>query len=753
MGTREGAVFAAVLSVCVQAHAQEPEAAAPRSGIGLSSAALIAAGVAAAAAALAGRGGKDDEGGGGADSRSLVYSSSADWMTPEYAAQRGLGMVNAQALYWSGHYRWYTGAAADPAAGTGVGVKIAVGDMGINAPEASTGGAIAIDARASYDYVANRAGAGADDYGHGTHVAGIIAAPRNGAGMHGLAYNATIVSFKLGDGGSITASDAQRGDMFRRAAAAGAMVINNSWSTRTSISARSGAELEAAMPGLIAGAREYVAAGGVVVFSAGNLGNGDPSLEPGLPHRISGLQPGWLAVVAVDNAGAIGSYSSRCGVAAAWCIAAPGGSLDEGLWSMQNNGGYDWMYGTSMAAPHAAAAIAALKSMFPNLSFQQLRERLLFTANRSGAYADASAYGQGLMDLGAAASPVGGVAVPTGASASGAVAPVEGSGVAFPAGTLAALGMQAHVLVVDNYQRAPFWMPAQTFFREQAPRLVERQWASLRAQPVVASGSTAGYRFGFSQGTGGEKVLGSQLALAWLPRLAAPELETVALGYATELRGTRFGLLGSFPAASTTADPTMESSPLGARRALGAVAQRSSGASTWGATLAFADGFERPIGIAATGAFGVAGGNAFSSGAFAEHAFGGATVLRASFETAHHRAESLGALDASAWSLHSASLGARTRLARGTTLSATIRREWSNDAAELRVPLTIDEQGTIGALAYSLPYEDLVGRSAVTLRLDRELSRAVALRASLTRERSGFGASLTGAAAMLVIAY
>src|SRR5690606_30002192 len=110
------------------------------------------------------------------------------------------------------------------------------------------------------------------------------------------------------------------------------------WSTRAAITARSAAELEASYPGLIAGAREYVAAGGVVVFSAGNLGNGDPSLEPGLPHRISGLQPGWLAVVAVDNAGAIGSYSSRCGVAAAWCIAAPGGSLDEGLWSMQNNG-------------------------------------------------------------------------------------------------------------------------------------------------------------------------------------------------------------------------------------------------------------------------------------------------------------------------------------------------------------------------------------------------------------------------------
>jgi hypothetical protein len=171
--------------------------------------------------------------------------------------------------------------------------------------------------------------------------------------------------------------------------------------------------------------------------------------------------------------------------------------------------------------------------------------------------------------------------------------------------------------------------------------------------------------------------------------------------------------------------------------------------------LAFADGFERPVGIAASGAFGVAGGGAASTGLFAEHAFGrdGAIALRAAFETARHRAEPLGVLDASGYAMHSASLGARTVLARGTTLSASIRREWSADAAELRVPLTIDEQGTIGAIAYALPYEDLAGRSAVTLRLDRQLTRGVAVRASVMRERSGFGVSVDGAAAILEIAY
>ncbi len=781
MRTREVAVIALCLATFPasgQGLDQPETPPLPELGVGLPTAALIAAGVAAAAAALARSGGDDSAGAAGGESggasppsRVLSYASAVDFRTSEYAQQQGLGVVKADALYYNGHYRWYVGAAPDPAAGTGIGVKIAVGDTGIDAPEASTGSVIAIDVAGSYDYVANRAGSGADEYGHGTHVAGIIAAPKNGAGMHGLAYNATIVNFKLGDGsGHITASDAQRGDMMARAAQAGAMIVNNSWATRAAITSRTAAQLQEIMPQLIAGARAYVAAGGVVVFAAGNDAGAQPALEAGLPYRIAGLGPGWLAVVAIDGSGALASYSNRCGVAAAWCLAAPGGSLGAGLYSMQNDGGYAAMYGTSMAAPHAAAAVGALKSMFPNLSVQQLRDRLLFTANRSGTYADTGAYGQGLMDLDTASSPVGGVAVPTGASANGATAPVEGSGIGFQAGALRALGMQAHVLVVDNYQRAPFWVPAQTFFREAAPRLIERQWASLRMNPgieapsharlrfshseglnSVVSADLATYRFGFSTGAGGEAILGSHLALAWLPRLAAPGVESVALGYAAELGGVRFGLLGTLPGSSAVSQPTLDASSLGSRRALGAVAQRQASGTTYGVSLAFADGFERPIGIQAAGAFGVAGAAAASSGAFVEHALGRSSVLKASFEVAHHRPDASGALAAPDYSLRSSSLGARTALRAGTTLSASLRREWSDDAAQLHVPLTIDEGGNIGRVTYTLPYEDLVGRTSFSLRLDQALTRQVSLRASLTRERGGFGTSITGVAAVLEI--
>src|ERR687896_1235769 len=98
---------------------------------GVPAAALIAGGL-TAAAVLASRAGGGEGSGAGASAgeppRTLSYRSPADFQTSEFNGQQGLRVVNADSLYYSGHYRWYVGEVSDPAAGTGVGVKIAVAD-------------------------------------------------------------------------------------------------------------------------------------------------------------------------------------------------------------------------------------------------------------------------------------------------------------------------------------------------------------------------------------------------------------------------------------------------------------------------------------------------------------------------------------------------------------------------------------------------------------------------------------------------
>ena len=169
--------------------------------------------------------------------------------------------------------------------------------------------------------------------------------------------------------------------------------------------------------------------------------------------------------------------------------------------------------------------------------------------------------------------------------------------------------------------------------------------------------------------------------------------------------------------------------------------------------LTVADRFERPLGIATSGAFGVEDSAALSSGAFVQHALGGSLLLNASLETAQHRSEASGALTAPDYAVHSASFGIRHSLGAGTTVSADLRRDWSgNDSLSLHVPLTIDENGDIGRVTYTLPYDALVGRTAFSLRLDHQLGRQTTLRAGLTHERNGLGVSVTGLAAVLEFA-
>ena len=133
---------------------------------------------------------------------------------------------------------------------------------------------------------------------------------------------------------------------------------------------------------------------------------------PGLVRRIPELRGHSLAVVALQSDGEITSFSNRCGIAANFCIAAPGedvrvayfgpNSVDEVI------RGYSTGRGTSYAAPMVAGGLALMKQLFRDqLPNTELVTRLFETADKTGIYSDRTIYGQGAMDLGAATSPRG----------------------------------------------------------------------------------------------------------------------------------------------------------------------------------------------------------------------------------------------------------------------------------------------------------------------------------------------------------
>ena len=138
----------------------------------------------------------------------------------------------------------------------------------------------------------------------------------------------------------------------------------------------------------------------------------------GLPARIEELRGHSIAVVSVgrdldgDGRPNISSFSNRCGIAAEWCIAAPGEDVSVALYGRigvtsvaRGIGPRD---GTSFAAPMVAGGLALMQQLFRDqIPNTDLVERLLYTAAKDGPYADTQVYGQGLMDLGAATSPVG----------------------------------------------------------------------------------------------------------------------------------------------------------------------------------------------------------------------------------------------------------------------------------------------------------------------------------------------------------
>lgn len=310
-----------------------------------------------------------------------------EFETEEYKAQRGLGIINASALYAQG--------------GTGQGVIVAVVDSGVNMDLKAFAERIA---NPGYDFMRKQPGT-VDIKGHGTQMAAIIASNKDDEGIHGVAFNARIIPTRFGDDNEPFFFDSEIAQSWKLSFDAGARIINNSWANAIPASEITEARYNQIMPDSLAMARQLVKDGAVFVFPTGNELKRQPLAEAGLPHALPELETGWLAVVALNNDGTlVNDNANYCAVAAAWCIAAPGGDggAGRGLQTTGKDGTLIETAGTSAATAMVSGALAALQSLYPQATAQQLRAILLKTANRTGIFANSEAYGQGLLDLKAA---------------------------------------------------------------------------------------------------------------------------------------------------------------------------------------------------------------------------------------------------------------------------------------------------------------------------------------------------------------
>lgn len=201
----------------------------------------------------------------------------------------------------------------------------------------------------------NHDGDPADDDGHGTHIAGIIAARRDGQGVVGLAPGAKIMAVKVLDNQHRGTADVVAQGI-RYALAHGATVINTSVNADADDQTLAGAVADAA------------AAGVTIVASAGNNGR-NIDTTPSWP--ASSTEPDVLAVAASDQGGLLAVFSNFG--KGTVDLAAPGTEIV----STALGGGYEQRDGTSMAAPAVTATVALLQGAAPGTDSGTLRDVLL----------------------------------------------------------------------------------------------------------------------------------------------------------------------------------------------------------------------------------------------------------------------------------------------------------------------------------------------------------------------------------------
>lgn len=256
---------------------------------------------------------------------------------------------------------------------TGQGVIVAVVDSG-SGPHPDLAENL-LPGRSIIGTVESQDGRDIDASGHGTHVAGIIAAvANNGIGGSGVAPNAKILPIQVLDqAGQGDARDVAAGVRF--AADNGARVINLSLGGATESSS-------------LTQAITYANDKGVLVVAA--AGNGGATDKPKWPASLDLT----LAVTAVDQANNATPFDQRGDYID---LSAPGANIVSTA-----RGDYVTLSGTSMAAGFVAGAAALLFAAEPRVTNAQVRDILLRTATDIGEPGRDVTFGAGLINMVAA---------------------------------------------------------------------------------------------------------------------------------------------------------------------------------------------------------------------------------------------------------------------------------------------------------------------------------------------------------------
>ncbi len=211
-----------------------------------------------------------------------------------------------------------------------------------------------------------------DDYWHGTHVAGIVAAMgNNNRGVAGVAWGVKLRAYKVLDHTGYGSYYDLMSALYR-AINDGVRIVN------ISLGGREGEDI------VREAVRKAHDAGILVVAATGN--------ESAHQVYYPAAYPGVLAVGATnihDRHATYSNYGDEID------LSAPGGDGEAAILSTIPHDDYSYAYGTSMAAPHVAGAAALLFSLRPDLTNDQVAEILEESCDKVGQYLyDANGWNQ-----------------------------------------------------------------------------------------------------------------------------------------------------------------------------------------------------------------------------------------------------------------------------------------------------------------------------------------------------------------------